>query len=96
LPAHPGSLILVGRGQITGRECASRLRDAVREHNQANGTSWRVAKLPRRGKGSHDIWAVFEGETVRAQAGVTMKMGDTVRNRFIAAFVTLFNDEGWF
>ena len=88
--------MLVGRGQITGRECVSRLRDAVREHNRARGTTWRVARLPRRGKGSHEIWAVLEGETVIAQAGVTTKMGDTVRGRFVAAFVTLFNDEDWF
>ena len=39
---------------------------------------------------------MFEGETVRAQAGITMTMGDTVRNRFVAAFATLFKDEGWF
>lgn len=83
------------RGSITGRECVSRLRDAVREHNRTKGTTWKVDRLPRRGKGSHEIWAVFEGETIKAQGGVTKKMGDTVRKNFITAFEILFG-EGWF
>lgn len=85
----------MGRGQLTSRECITRLRDATREYNRKNETSLTVKRLPRRGKGSHEIWAVYDGETIKARGGVTEKMGDTVRDAFILAFERVFGKD-WF
>jgi hypothetical protein len=66
----------------------------VRDLNRTTGTSYTVVLLSGRGKGSHGLVTVMDGDKELGRAGTTSHMGDTVIANFERAFEHLFG-EGW-
>jgi hypothetical protein len=85
-------------GPRSADEAVRLLRKAVRTANRA----WTVAKVTgpggrARGKGSHMIWGVYDGDRLLAQGSVTTHPGDmswTVTKGFEADFEDLLG-KGW-
>lgn len=69
---------------------------AMRKNARKNG--WSVAQLPKRGKGSHTIWAVLDADGVEkgraALTGHAGQMSQTVTRSNEAALEEIFG-KGW-
>lgn len=66
----------------------------MRDLNRAKGTSYTVVLLSGRGKGSHGLVTVMDGDKELGRAATTSHMGDTVITNFERTFAHLFG-EGW-
>ena len=83
------------RGRLTGRQCVSALRQAVRDTNRAQQTSYRVVRRAHLGRGSYEFWSVVdERDHEIAKGKTTSHMGDGVIKDFEQRFEGLLG-KGW-
>jgi len=81
---------------VQGTRSAKQVLKVIRKLSRARG--WTVTQLPKRGKGSHTIWAVFDGEgTELGRVGLTGHpgaMSQTVTRSCEEALEPIFG-KGW-